>query len=95
MRAAWLLRLTIAPAPNWFDESCVATSIDDRTGDPDEMAITRITKALKDLADRQVIELITTFLPAPGIDVARNRGLHTWTVQEQADLYKTYFTPSS
>jgi Domain of unknown function (DUF1858) len=85
----------LGSAPNWFDESCVATSIDDRTGDPDEMAITRITKALKDLADRQVIELITTFLPAPGIDVARNRGLHTWTVQEQADLYKTYFTPSS
>jgi hypothetical protein len=85
----------LGSAPNWFDESCVATSIDDRTGDPDEMAITRITKALKDLADRQVIELITTFLPAPGIDVARNRGLHTWTVQERADLYKTYFTPSS
>ena len=84
----------IGSTPNWFEESCVATSIDDRTGDADEMAITRITKTLKDLQDRQVIELISTFVPAPGIDVARNRGLHTWTVQEQADLYKTYFTPS-
>ena len=36
----------LGSAPNWFDESCVATSIDDRTGDPDEMAITRITKAV-------------------------------------------------
>jgi len=85
----------LGSVPNWFEDSCVATSIDDRTGDPDEMAITRITKALKDLEDGQVIELITTFLPAPGIDVARKRGLHTWTMQEQADLYKTYFTPSS
>ncbi len=84
----------LGAAPDWFDESCVATSIDDRAGDSDEMAITRIIRAFKDLAEHQVIELTTTFLPAPGIDVARGRGLRTWTVQEQDELYKTYFTRS-
>lgn len=84
----------LGAAPDWFDPSCVATSIDDRAGNSDEMAITRIIKAMKGLGDRQVVELKTTFLPAPGIDVARNRGLRTWTVQEQEDLYKTYFTRS-
>jgi hypothetical protein len=58
------------------------------------MAITRITKSLKDLAEHQVIELTTTFLPAPGIDVARARGIRTWTVQERDNLYRTYFTHS-
>jgi hypothetical protein len=72
----------------------VATSIDDRAGDSDEMAITRIVKALKDLPEHRVIELTTTFLPAPGIDVARKRGLRTWTVQEQDKLYTSYFTRS-
>jgi len=84
----------LGTAPNWFDASCVSKSIDDRAGDSDEMAITRIVRALKDLAEHQVIELTTTFLPAPGIDVARGRGLRTWTVQKQDDLYKTYFTRS-
>lgn len=81
----------IGTAPDWFDPSCVALSIDDRAGDSDEMAITRIVKTLKDLAEHEAVELTTTFLPAPGIDVARSRGLCTWTVQEQDQLFKTYF----
>ena len=84
----------LGTAPDWFTKSCVLTSIDDRAGDSDKMAITRITKAFRDLAEHQVIELTTTFLPAPGIDVARGRGIRTWTVRERDDLYKTYFTPS-
>lgn len=84
----------LGSAPDWFDMSFVATRIDDRASDSDQMAITRIVKALKDLPEQQVVELTTTFLPAPGIDVARTRGVRTWTVQEQDDLYKTYFTRS-
>jgi len=82
----------LGTAPDWFDSSCVATSIDDRDDDSDEMAITRIVKAMKDLPEHRVIELTTTFLPAPGIDVARRRGFRTWTVQEQDKLFKSYFT---
>ncbi len=81
-------------APDWFVKSCVVNSIDDRAGDSDEMAITRIVKAMKDLTEHEVVELTTTFLPAPGIDVARARGLLTWTVQEQAELFRTFFTRS-
>ena len=73
----------------------MAGSIDDRAGDSDEMAITRILGALRELKARQVVELTTTFLPAPGIDAARNKGLLTWTVREEEELYTTYFTRSS
>jgi hypothetical protein len=85
----------LGTAPSWFDQSRVASSIDDRAGDSDEMAITRILTALRDLDARQVVELITTFLPAPGIDAARKKGLLTWSVRDEEKLYKTYFTRSS
>jgi hypothetical protein len=85
----------LGTAPGWFNQSCVASAIDDRAGDSDEMAINRVLKALKNLGDRQVVELTTTFLPAPGIDAARRKRLLTWTVREEEELYKTYFTRSS
>ena len=59
------------------------------------MAINRILKALTGLGARQAVELTTTFLPAPGIDAARSKGLLTWTVREEEEVYKTYFTRSS
>jgi hypothetical protein len=85
----------LGTAPGWFNQSCVASTIDDRASDSDEMAVNRILKALRDLGTRQVVELTTTFLPAPGIDVARSKGLLTWTVREEEGLYRTYFTRSS
>ena len=84
----------LGTAPGWFNPSCVASSIDDRSGDSGEMAINQVLKVLKDLGERQVVELITTFLPAPGLDAARQRKLLTWAVRE-GELYKTYFTRSS
>ena len=84
----------LGTAPGWFNQSCVASSIDDRAGDSDEMAINRAVKALKDLGEGQVVELTTTFLLAPGIDAARKKRLLTWTVREGEELYRTYFSRS-
>jgi hypothetical protein len=84
----------LGTAPGWFDQSCVASSIDDRTSDFDEMAITRVLNALKNLGEHQVVELTTTFLPAPGIDAARKKRILTWTVREEEELYRTYFARS-
>jgi hypothetical protein len=85
----------LGTAPGWFNQSCVANSIDDRAGGSDEMAINRVLNLLKGLGERQVVELTTTFLPAPGIDAARKKRLLTWTVREEEELYRTYFTRSS
>ena len=82
----------LGTAPVWFNRSCVTSSIDDRAGDTDEMAINRVLILLKDVGERQVVELTTTFLPAPGIDAARKKKLLTWTVREEEELYRTYFT---
>jgi len=79
-------------APEWFEPACVAVAIDDREASADQMALTRVLKVLAPLGERQVVELTTTFLPAPGIDAARARGLRTWTVRESDDHYRTNFT---
>ena len=85
----------LGTAPPWFNQSCVVSSIDDRAGDADVMAINRVLTALRELNERQVVELTTTFLPAPGIDAARRKKLLTWAVREEEELYRTYFTQSS
>ena len=78
--------------PDWFEPHLVATIIDDREWDDARpMAINRVVTALSDLESRQVVELVTTFLPAPGIDVARRRGVVTWSVREEPELVRTYF----
>ncbi len=82
----------LGAAPAWFERSCVAYVHDDRVEDSDTMAIVVILKRLRGFEARQVVELITTFLPAPGIDAARNKGILTWTTREGEDLYKTYLT---
>jgi hypothetical protein len=79
-------------APEWFDPACVAVVIDNRELTADQMALTRVLKALVPLGERQVVQLTTTFLPAPGIDAARAKRLCTWSVRESSEHYETYFT---
>jgi hypothetical protein len=43
------------------------------------------------LNEGEIIELTTTFLPAPGIDRMKSMGYSVWTVKEEENLIKTYF----
>jgi hypothetical protein len=81
--------------PDWFDPTKVVAIIDERepgAGDPDRMAITRVLPAATRLQQTEILELITTFLPAPGIDVMQGKGFLAWSVQEEPELIRTYFT---
>jgi hypothetical protein len=44
------------------------------------------------LQQTEILELITTFLPAPGIDIMKGKGFLVWSVQEEPELIRTYFT---
>lgn len=60
--------------PEWFDPSKITASIDERAGNPEPMAVTVVLQAAARLQPMEIVELITTFLPAPGIDILKKKG---------------------
>ena len=55
------------------------------------MALVTLLGEAKHVAMGEIIELVTTFLPAPGIDVMKSKGYSAWTRNEGDDVIKSYF----
>jgi hypothetical protein len=75
--------------PEWFDLNAVTVVLRDEELDPEVMPINPLLRAAKDLDDGEIAELVTSHLPAPGIDILRAKGYRTWTVDE-GHVIKTY-----
>ncbi len=74
------------------DKTRIVASIDEREGSEDEMTLNRVWRQVKELREAEILELVTTFLPAPGIDVVKAQGFQAWSVEEDSGLVRTYFT---
>ena len=62
--------------PDWFDRTKVVASIDEREErDPDKMTLVTVLQRAARLQRTEIVELITTFLPAPGIEIMKSEGL--------------------
>ena len=46
----------------------------------------------KGMEPKEIVLLTTTFLPAPGIDVMREKGFLTWTEEPEPGVFRSYFT---
>jgi len=81
--------------PSWYRPECVVETMDARpmleAGEP---PVSAVLKGPRQLAPGQCFELITPFLPAPLVDVAKKQGFDAWWI-EQESLFRTYFTPRS
>lgn len=78
--------------PNWFSVDKVVRSINEaELKDKDKIALTIILKEAKTVKQGEIIELVTSFLPAPGIDAMKNKGYSVWTKKEGNDVIKSYF----
>ena len=75
--------------PEWFDADRVVVVLRDDELDPDVMPINPVLHAAKDLGDGEIVELVTSHLPAPGIDLLRSKGYQTWTVEDDP-VIRTY-----
>jgi hypothetical protein len=75
--------------PEWFDPNAVTIVLRDEEIDPTVMPINPLLRAAKDLGDGEIAELVTSHLPAPGIDILRAKGYRTWTLDE-GHVIKTY-----
>jgi hypothetical protein len=75
--------------PDWFEADRVVVVLHDVELDPDVMPINPLLHAAKDLGEGEILELVTSHLPAPGIDNLRSKGYQTWTVDDESAI-KTY-----
>lgn len=79
------------PRPAWAACERVTESIDERTTEQNVMPLNPVIRQASKMAEGEILELVTTFLPAPGIDLMRNKGYRVWSVEE-GELVKTYFS---
>jgi TusA-related sulfurtransferase len=78
--------------PSWFSKEKVAISIiEEEREDKNNMTLVEVSKKAKVVKVGEILELVTTFLPAVGIDVMRKKGYESWSVKTEQGLTKTYF----
>ena len=82
--------------PDWFSADRVSVTIDeDELDDKNKMTLVVIHEKAKDVPKGEIIELVTTFLPAPGIDIMKSKGYSTWSREEEGGVVKSYFLKNS
>jgi len=78
--------------PDWFSPEKIVISFDEATiEDKTKITLATILIEAKDVKQDEIIELTTSFLPAPGIDRMKSMGYSVWTVKEDEGIIKTYF----
>jgi len=78
--------------PDWFSpDKVVLTVNEDRVEDKDKMTLVVILNQARKVNKGEIIELITSFLPAPGIDILKSKGYSAWTRKESDAVIKSYF----
>ena len=79
--------------PEWYSTNKVAVSIiEEEVEDQDKMTVVTVLREAKMMKKGEIIELITTFLPAPGIDSMRAKGFSVWTMRGDDNTIRTYFS---
>ncbi len=83
---------TRANEPEWLEEFSIAKSWDARPViESGEQPMSKVLNELKNLESNQVFELITPFVPAPLIDIARKRDIDVSVRKIDDAIVKTYF----
>ena len=78
--------------PEWFSPDKIVCTIEEgNRSDMNKMALTDMLKEARNVKAGEIIELITTFLPAPGIDIMKSKGYSVWTQRESDKIIKSYF----
>jgi len=78
--------------PDWFSEEIIKISlVEGESHDINEMTVVAVLREVKNVKQGEMIELVTTFLPAPGIDIMKSKGYSVWTTKGEVNTIKTYF----
>jgi len=78
--------------PSWHDPSRITKRLDVRPVlERGEKPVGTVMSGLNSLQPGEICELTAPFLPAPLIDMAKEKGFESWPVTEAPDLVKVYF----
>jgi hypothetical protein len=80
--------------PGWFDAAKIVDSIDESKADPDKMPVVTVLQRAILLRHGEILELVTNFLPVPGIEIIKKKGFRVWSSQSAPDLIRTYTSKS-
>lgn len=76
----------------WFNHSRIVASIDVREMiERGEHPISLVLEAVEKLNSGEIFELVTSFVPAPLIEIIQNRGFKIFIKKESSGVVKTYF----
>ncbi len=80
------------PAPAWFGDRAIKRKFDARPLiEAGEQPMGEVLTALGQLEPGEGSELTTPFIPAPLIDMGKQKGFEVWHQQESSELIQTYF----
>lgn len=83
-------------APDWVATGKVKGTLDARSLiERGEHPMAQVLMELPSLAPGEVFELVTPFLPAPLVDMAREKGYRAWSEKAAEDHYRTLFGPAA
>ena len=60
--------------------------------DVSRMPVAAVLEKANSLQQGEIVELVSTFVPAPGIDLMKKKGFQVWCVRQGPSSIKTYFT---
>jgi uncharacterized protein (DUF2249 family) len=79
--------------PVWFEAARISTWLDARPMlEQGEHPVAQVLADLMKLKEGEIYELTVPFLPAPLIDKATSLGFSHWVLEEEAELFKVYFS---
>ncbi len=82
--------------PLWFKTGTIVKSIDARPMlERNEHPVGLVLQEVENLAEGEILELITPFVPAPLISQVEDKGCLSWTLARSGDEFKNYFTLKS
>jgi hypothetical protein len=76
----------------WFDPNRIVAGMDVREMiERGEHPISLVLEAVEKLNRNEIFELVTSFVPAPLIEMIQNRGFKVFIKKESSGIVKTYF----
>jgi hypothetical protein len=78
--------------PDWFSADKTVLSVDfDQLEDNNAMPIAVLLEKARGVNKGEIIELTTTFLPTPGIELMQSKGYSVWVQEAEDGLVRSYF----